>query len=155
MTFGKKDQERNKKLKIRAVQLENKLNEIIKSGLNRESVFELVGLESEKKAENLRRLREQVEVLSLQFNFPTKNDVANLAKMLIQVEEKIDSLEEKLEVGFQSAKLKPDAPNRGVIKNRKTPTPTRVLLKINNSSKSNVKGTEEKIARFREGENHG
>ncbi|TYS67151.1 hypothetical protein FZC76_16640 [Sutcliffiella horikoshii] len=93
---NKKD-ERNKKVKVKAVMMENKWNEAIKAGLNKESVFRIVGLESELEAEKLRKMREQVEVLSLKYNFPTKNDVANIARLLIQIEEKIDRLEGQLQ----------------------------------------------------------
>jgi hypothetical protein len=92
----KKD-ERNKKIKVKAIVMENKWNEAIKAGLNKESVFRIVGLESELEAEKLRKMREQVEVLSLKYNFPTKNDVANIARLLIQIEEKIDRLEAQLQ----------------------------------------------------------
>ncbi|WP_404444885.1 hypothetical protein LG307_18050 [Sutcliffiella horikoshii] len=92
--------ERKKKLKVKAIKVENEWNETIKSGLNKESVFHIVGLESELEAEKLRMVREQVEVLSLKYNFPTKNDVANIARLLIQIEEKIDRLEEQFDEGL-------------------------------------------------------
>jgi len=95
--------ERNKRLKVKAIKVENEWNEAIKSGLNKESVFRIVGLESELEAEKLRKLREHVEVLSLKYNFPTKNDVANIAKLLIQIEEKIDRLEGQLQEGTTSS----------------------------------------------------
>ncbi|WP_404468827.1 hypothetical protein [Sutcliffiella horikoshii] len=95
--------ERNKKLKVKAIKIENEWNEAIKSGLNNESVFRIVGLESELEAEKLKKVREQVEVLSLKYNFPTKNDVANIAKLLIQIEDKIDRLEGQLQEGTASS----------------------------------------------------
>lgn len=96
LTSGDKSKERNKKIKVKAVQVEDELNSVIKEVLNRESIFQMVGMESELRADVLRRLREEVEVLSLQYNFPTKNDVANIARLLIQVEEKIDRMEEQM-----------------------------------------------------------
>ncbi|NLP51050.1 hypothetical protein [Bacillus sp. RO1] len=93
---NKKD-ERKKKVKVKAIKMENAWNEAIKAGLNKESVFRIVGLESELEAEKLRKMRELVEVLSLKYNFPTKNDVANIARLLIQIEEKIDRLEVQLQ----------------------------------------------------------
>ncbi|WP_226682359.1 hypothetical protein [Sutcliffiella horikoshii] len=94
---GNNKDERNKKLKVKAIKIENAWNDAIKSSLNKESVFRMAGLESEFEAEKLRKLREQVEVLSLKYNFPTKNDVANIAKLLIQIEEKIDRFEGQLQ----------------------------------------------------------
>lgn len=41
-------------------------------------------------------LKENTEVLSQQMNFPTKNDIANVAKLVTQIEEKVDSLEESI-----------------------------------------------------------
>ncbi|KMJ58771.1 hypothetical protein AB685_06725 [Bacillus sp. LL01] len=96
---GGNKKERNKRIKVKAIQVENQLNQALKDVLNRESVFRVVGLESEIQADKLRMVRDQVEVLSLKYNFPTKNDVANIAKMLIQIEEKIDRLEAQLHDG--------------------------------------------------------
>lgn len=100
--------ERNKKLKVKAIKVENAWNDAIKSGLNKESVFHMAGLKSEFEAEKLRKLREQVEVLSLKYNFPTKNDVANIAKLLIQIEEKIDRFEGQLQGGVTSSGQNPE-----------------------------------------------
>ncbi|MGD6874482.1 hypothetical protein ACQCU1_20160 [Sutcliffiella horikoshii] len=108
-------EERNKKLKVKAIKLENDWNEAIKSGLNKESVFRIVGLESELEAEKLRKIREQVEVLSLKYNFPTKNDVANIAKLLIQIEDKIDRLEGQLQEGTSSSGQTPES-ERNMVK---------------------------------------
>ncbi|MGD6777829.1 MULTISPECIES: hypothetical protein [Bacillaceae] len=108
-------EERNKKLKVKAIKLENEWNEAIKSGLNKESVFRIVGLESELEAEKLRKMREQVEVLSLKYNFPTKNDVANIAKLLIQIEDKIDRLEGQLQEGTTSSGQNPERSMAKVI----------------------------------------
>lgn len=44
----------------------------------------------------LEQLRKNQEVLISQWNLPTKKDVANVAKLSIQTEEKLDSLEEQL-----------------------------------------------------------
>lgn len=103
--------ERNKRLKVKAIQLENQLNQMIKDGLNRESILPILEMESEWKAEKIRRIREEVEVLSLQYNFPTKNDVANIARLLIQIEEKIDRLEENLqEANYQAVQSEVQSP---------------------------------------------
>lgn len=44
----------------------------------------------------LERLRKSQELLAAVMNIPTKNDVANAAKLSIQTEEKIDLLEEQI-----------------------------------------------------------
>jgi SMC interacting uncharacterized protein involved in chromosome segregation len=109
-----------KQIKAAFTNAERNVNRTIHSQLNREDIFRLAGLESEGRAERLREVKEQVEVLSLKYNFPTKNDVANIAKMLIQIEEKIDSLEEQLKElqkekgGITSEGRKPRAALRSV-----------------------------------------
>ncbi len=116
---GEKSKERNKRFKVKAIQVENQWNRVIKDGLNRESIFRVVGLESELKADKLRMIREQVEVLSLKYNFPTKNDVANIAKLLIQIEDKIDRLEEHMhEANFQTdqSEVQSPYPKKNMVK---------------------------------------
>ncbi|WP_157076763.1 hypothetical protein [Halalkalibacter krulwichiae] len=44
----------------------------------------------------IKTLRDYIELLAVQLNIPTKDDVANVAKLAIQIEEKIDLLEERL-----------------------------------------------------------
>lgn len=116
LASGENSKERNKRIKVKAVQVENQLNRVIKDGLNRESIFRMVGLESELKAEKLRRIREEVEVLSLQYNFPTKNDVASIAKLLVQIEEKIDRLEEQMQEGSFQTETQSPYPLRNKVK---------------------------------------
>jgi CII-binding regulator of phage lambda lysogenization HflD len=76
--------------------LEKQLNELIQTRLNRKEIAEYGDLGSEFLARRMRNVKENVELLSFQFNFPTKNDMANLARLMVQLEEKMDNIEEQL-----------------------------------------------------------
>lgn len=76
--------------------LEKHLNELIQTQLNRKEFAEYGDLGSELLARRMRSVKENVELLSLQFNFPTKNDMANLARLMVQLEEKLENIEEQL-----------------------------------------------------------
>jgi hypothetical protein len=52
----------------------------------------------------MRNVKENVELLSFQYNFPTKNDVASLARLIIQLEEKMEGIEEQLTMVSRSLK---------------------------------------------------
>ncbi|WP_078379242.1 hypothetical protein [Sutcliffiella halmapala] len=84
------------RLKKKGFEIEQLLNGMIQSQLNKESVARYAGVGSEYLAERMQLVKDEVELLSLQYNFPTKNDVANLAKLMIQIEEKIEAIEGQL-----------------------------------------------------------
>ncbi|WP_223701542.1 hypothetical protein [Sutcliffiella deserti] len=83
-------------LKKKGFELEQQLNALIQNQLNSEDIARYAGIGSDLLAKRMHSVKEDVERLSLQYNFPTKNDVANLARLMIQIEEKIDSLEVQL-----------------------------------------------------------
>ncbi|MGD6832662.1 hypothetical protein ACQCT5_10890 [Sutcliffiella halmapala] len=80
----------------KGISLEKQLNELIQTQLNREDIAQYGDLGSELLARRMRSVKENVELLSFQFNFPTKNDMANLARLMIQLEEKMDNIEGQL-----------------------------------------------------------
>lgn len=80
----------------KGISLEKQLNELIQTQLNREDIAQYGDLGSELLARRMRSVKENVELLSFQFNFPTKNDMANLAKLMIQLEEKLSDIEGQL-----------------------------------------------------------
>lgn len=80
----------------KGISLEKQLNELIQTQLNREDIAQYGELGSELLARRMRSVKENVELLSFQFNFPTKNDMANLAKLMIQLEEKMNDIEGQL-----------------------------------------------------------
>lgn len=92
-------------LKKLGFQTEMKLNEQIQGSLNRREIIQLLHKYAHTLAPLLEGLREMVEILSGPLNIPTKNDVANVAKLSIQNEEKLDSIEEQLLILNQHLKL--------------------------------------------------
>lgn len=83
-------------LKIRGLKKERELNSKIQQFLNKKDFIEQASSNSVKFAHRVRNLQETMETMSIMWNFPTKRDVANLAKMQVQLEEKIDHVEEML-----------------------------------------------------------
>lgn len=84
------------KLKRFGFLTELKLNEQIQNSLNRNEIIEFLNQFSFVYAEMLESLSNLVEMISGPLNFPTKNDVANIAKLAIQHEEKLNAIEEQL-----------------------------------------------------------
>ncbi|PLT29378.1 hypothetical protein [Peribacillus deserti] len=78
------------------IEREKELNTIIREALNNDGWIKEASLQSNTTAKMAKQLQEAMEALSALGNFPTKRDVANIAKMQVQLEEKIDHLEEKL-----------------------------------------------------------
>lgn len=83
-------------LKKLGFQTEMKLNEQIQGSLNKRELVKMLHANAHIIAPILNRLQELVELLSGPLNLPTKNDVANVARLTIQNEEKLDSIEEQL-----------------------------------------------------------
>lgn len=82
-----------KKLGLKA---EMNLNNAILDALNQRFILRTVNNQSRLAAASISKLQQTVETLSVPFNFPTKNDVANTTKLFIQAEEKLDLLEERV-----------------------------------------------------------
>jgi hypothetical protein len=83
-------------LKKLGMKLEFELNELIKKQLNKEELLLSASSNSAVIASMLSHCRDMTELLSIPLNFPTKNDVARVAKLAIQVEEKVDQLDEQM-----------------------------------------------------------
>jgi hypothetical protein len=83
-------------LKKLGMELEFELNEFIKNQLNKEEILLAASSNSAIIAQCINQCRDITELLSIPLNFPTKNDVANVAKLSIQIEEKVDQLEEQI-----------------------------------------------------------
>ncbi|WP_411335010.1 hypothetical protein ACK1LH_09860 [Metabacillus indicus] len=90
--MGKKKNPQLKDLVKKAgFQLESNLNHAIKEKINDKDFSRLV-FNTQKKTE----LQKLLGNFSSAHNLPSKDDVANTAKLVIKTEEKIDSIEEKL-----------------------------------------------------------
>lgn len=77
-------------------QWEKQANDFIHSMTNNQEFVGYSRLISDTQARYLEFFKKNQEFIASQFNFPTKSDVANVAKLTIQTEEKIDSLEEQI-----------------------------------------------------------
>lgn len=76
--------------------LEEKLNQPIQGLLNDDQLVKSAANLTGFLTYNLRDLQKHIEALATIFLIPTKNDVANVAKLTLQTEEKVDRLEEHL-----------------------------------------------------------
>lgn len=83
-----------KGLKLLGTQKEQQLNGKIQDFLNNRELIEAVSDNARLQIPRINRMQEASERMSIIMNYPTKKDVASLAKLVIQLEEKIDSLEE-------------------------------------------------------------
>jgi hypothetical protein len=88
-------------LKKHGTNAERKINKIIQDSLNKKEIIELASLYSNQIAPQIKRNQDNIEKLSIALNFPTKKDIANIAKMTVQLEEKLDKLDETLAALFQ------------------------------------------------------
>lgn len=85
-----------KKLKKFGFEVELKINEEIFESLNKEDIMKFLHQNAHIVAPIVEGLQDFVETISIPLNFPTKNDVANVAQLTLQNEDKIDSVLEQL-----------------------------------------------------------
>ncbi|RXI99801.1 hypothetical protein DS745_13010 [Anaerobacillus alkaliphilus] len=83
-------------VKVVGERSEKKIRKCLHSILEDEKTVELIKHGLNKHSNTLQSLRKNTETISQQLNLPTKNDVSNIAKIGLQIEEKIDALEEKI-----------------------------------------------------------
>ena len=77
-------------------QLEKQMNDLIYQVTDNKEFVRLLKRGSLSHTLLQERLSKNQELLASQLNMPTKNDLANVAKIAIQTEEKLDGLEEQL-----------------------------------------------------------
>ncbi|MFS0764339.1 hypothetical protein [Peribacillus phoenicis] len=85
-----------KGLKLLGAQKEQQLNDKIKDLLNNRELIEAVSDNAQMQVPRINRMQEASERMSIIMNYPTKKDVAGIAKLVIQLEEKIDRIEDLL-----------------------------------------------------------
>lgn len=93
---GKKKKQERDLLKLIGIKSEKKVNKIVRKWLDDPTVIDLVKLGAKQHVRLLKLVREYVDVLALQLNIPTKADVASVAKLAHNIEEKLDCLEDKM-----------------------------------------------------------
>ncbi|WP_158555837.1 hypothetical protein [Peribacillus glennii] len=92
----KKHDDYYESLRKMGFKMEREWNRKIKDLLNKRTIIKQASMESQISAKIFKQLQDSMETLSALGNFPTKRDVANVAKMQVQLEEKIDQIEEML-----------------------------------------------------------
>jgi hypothetical protein len=76
--------------------IEQQLNQHIQNIVNNDNLINFADEHSNLITNQISSLQRHVETLSTILNLPTKNDVANVAKLTLQTEEKVDKLEEHM-----------------------------------------------------------
>ncbi|UOE95313.1 hypothetical protein [Alkalihalobacillus sp. LMS39] len=83
-------------LKRLGVKSEKKLQQYVHSLLADEDFILLMSKILNKHSQTIKQLQNNTETFATQLNMPTKRDVAHIAKLAQQIEEKIDDLEEQV-----------------------------------------------------------
>ncbi|MDQ0255295.1 hypothetical protein J2S74_002677 [Evansella vedderi] len=89
-------QELSELITLLGMKAEDHFNTKIKKQWNDSNVVKISDLALKRHLQLLKNLRKYSDVIALQLNLPTKQEVANIAKLAVQIEEKLDDLEEKL-----------------------------------------------------------
>ncbi|MFJ7753820.1 hypothetical protein ACQKGI_03520 [Peribacillus muralis] len=105
-----------KGLKLLGSQKEQELNSQIQGLLNNRALLESVSENAQLQVPKINRMQEASERMSIIMNYPTKKDVATVAKLVIQLEEKIDRLEEILSSSEKNRNVKSGGSSRGAKK---------------------------------------
>ena len=79
-----------------SIQWEQRMNDMIHLCTNNNDFIKYAKMSSDSNAGYVEWLRKNQEMLANQLNLPTKNDLANVAKLSVQTQEKLDSLEEQI-----------------------------------------------------------
>ncbi|GHH98876.1 hypothetical protein [Neobacillus kokaensis] len=83
-------------LKKSGLAVEQQLNQHIQDLLDRDDLVKFANQHSDFITNNIKSLQKYIEVFSNILLLPTKNDIANVAKVAIQTEEKVDKLDERM-----------------------------------------------------------
>ncbi|PLT35091.1 hypothetical protein [Bacillus sp. V5-8f] len=96
MEKNKKPDEFYDTLRKMGLKVEKEINKKIKDLLNNRRIINQASMESNNIAQAFKWLQDSMETISALGNFPTKRDIANVAKMQVQLEGKIDHIEDML-----------------------------------------------------------
>lgn len=83
-------------LKKSGLAAEQQINQQIQDLLDNEDLVKLVNKHSDSITNNIKSLQKHVETISNILLLPTKKDIANVARIAIQTEEKVDKLDERI-----------------------------------------------------------
>jgi hypothetical protein len=85
-----------KELTLLVAKYEKELNTLIQERLNDNDLINSANEGLQRHLGTLRRLRKFNELVAQQLNLPTKDDVAAIARLVMQLEEKLDRMEDLL-----------------------------------------------------------
>ncbi|MFY4774552.1 hypothetical protein [Metabacillus sp. RGM 3146] len=83
-------------LKKTGFQLEGQMNQFIQDALNNEEIIKAANIGGQVLARLVAGLQDFIEDASIPMNFPTKNDVSRVGKLVVQSEDKLDLIEEEV-----------------------------------------------------------
>ena len=85
-----------KELTKHVAKYEKELNSLIQESLNNHDLINNTNEGLQKHLNTLRKFRKFNEIITQQLNLPTKDDVAAISRLVMQLEEKVDHLEDLL-----------------------------------------------------------
>ncbi|WP_066055542.1 hypothetical protein [Robertmurraya korlensis] len=83
-------------IKLTGTKAEALANDWIKSRVNQEDIVELLGSRTKWYGKLIKELQDAVETASVPLNIPTKRDVASIAKLTIQNEDRLEEIQQRL-----------------------------------------------------------
>ncbi|WCN36356.1 hypothetical protein [Aneurinibacillus uraniidurans] len=151
-------------LKKTGVIWEQMVNHLIHSQLNSPAAVQQGRDYTESFIQMMKPLRESIETITALLNIPTKDDVARIANLVIQLEEKLDAIEDQLALRTSTAKPHARMTSRRTTSRRTrqrqqpistektektaSPTATSMLAKIMEMGTFDAKPTAAKRMRF-------
>lgn len=88
-------------LKKHGVNLENQMNDLIREKANNKELIQLEDAVSKVLSSLVKVVGKKQDLVFSILNLPTKNDLANVGKLAIQTEEKIDRVGEQITEGLE------------------------------------------------------
>ncbi|MCM3600589.1 hypothetical protein M3175_07590 [Robertmurraya korlensis] len=83
-------------IKLTGSKAETLINDWIKNRVNKEDIIGLLGRRTQWYGKLIKELQDAVETASVPLNIPTKRDVASVAKLTIQNEDRLEDIQQKL-----------------------------------------------------------
>lgn len=83
-------------IKLTGSKAETLVNEWIKNRINKEDIVGLLGRRTQWYGKLIKEIQDAVETASVPLNIPTKKDVASVAKLTIQNEDRLEDIQQRL-----------------------------------------------------------
>lgn len=83
-------------IKLTGSKAETLVNEWIKNRVNKEDIVGLLGRRTQWYGKLFKEIQDAVETASVPLNIPTKRDVASVAKLTIQNEDRLEDIQQRL-----------------------------------------------------------